>query len=199
MNTEIIFVELNIYEKNLSQLVEKYQSVHNNYTNSLRQKNKVEASILLKQLDSLNQEILMLLDDIGKRIEKINNDKKYSNYKNDIMKKRSDLNTLNDKMVSDEKKIKELMFDLIDLDGKNETFKLEHKSSVYYIFLYMLIIIILCIVMFKTISSVEPNRIETLILCLAIIVLLYQFRNKIFGAGESLLTTAEDKVEDIFS
>ena len=199
MNTEIIFVELNIYEKNLSQLIEKYQSVHNNYTNSLRQNNKVEASILLKQLDSLNQEILMLLDDIGKRIEKINNDKKYSKYKNDIMKKRSDLNTLNDKMVSDEKKIKEIMFDLIDLDGKNETFKLEHKSSVYYIFFYMLVIVIICIVLFKTISSVEPNRIETLILCLAIIVLLYQFRNKIFGAGESLLTTAEDKVEDIFS
>jgi len=188
MSTDIIFVGLNVYEKNLAKLLVDYETVHTKYIEGLKQNPTSGGKVYLVELESLNKEILALIDEINQNVTKLNSDDKYGKYKDDIIKKKNDLNALNTKLVNDESIIKDLMYDTIDLDGKNETFRLEHKASIYTIFFYIVFLFYLSYLLTRMFSSAEPDPIENKILVLAILVLIYNFWNLIYW-GTSVATS----------
>jgi len=181
MTTEVIFVELKLYEANLAKLLTTYELAHKNYLDSMKQKNSDASKTYLSQMNDLNQEILLLLAEISQNIVKINNDDKYAKYKNEIATKMSGLNTLYSKLQEDETTIKGLMFDFIDLDGKNSTFRLQHKANISTIMLYLFLFCLIIYFFFRFSLSSETTSYETVILILAILLLIYMFWTNISG------------------
>jgi septal ring factor EnvC (AmiA/AmiB activator) len=77
MTTEIILVEVSVYEKNLKELVAEYERIHVNYISRLREKNMQDAKRFLLQLESMNQEIQLLTEEISQKIKQITQENKY--------------------------------------------------------------------------------------------------------------------------
>lgn len=195
MTTEVIFVELKLYETNLAKLLTNYEETHTNYLNSVRQQNKIASVIYLRKLEDLNSEILLLMAEMSQSIVKINNDEKYATYKANIVKKMTDLNTLNDKMQTDQTTIKGLMDEMYDLDGKNESLRLKQKSNLYYIIISLIFIIIIIYALIHIFASNESNTLENIILVLAILFLLSLFWYMFYGWGRN----ATEKTGKAFS
>lgn len=185
MTTEVIFVELKLYETNLATLLTTYELAHKNYLDSMKQKNVAASQMYLTQMNDLNLEILLLMAEISQNIIKINNDDKYTKYKTEIATKMTDLNKLYSKMQEDQKTIKELMFEFIDLDGKNANFRIEHKSNIYNITLYLLHIGVIFFFLLRFSLSSEPTPNETFILILAILSLIGVFWKNIKNSTKS--------------
>ena len=194
MSTEIILVEVSVYEKNLKELLAEYERMHANYVSSLRDKNMADANRLLLQLESMNQEIQLLTEEISQKIKQINQENKFGGYKDAVQTKKNDLNALNNKMVADEAHIKKLLHDTIDLDGKNESLRLQQTSSMYYIYFSILVVIFLSILMSRFSGSGESDRIENIVFFLAIILIVYVCWSTIFGLGTSLVSSASNNI-----
>ena len=88
-------------------------------------------------------------------------------------------------MQEDQKTIKELMLEFIDLDGKNANFRIEHKSNIYAIILYLLHIGVIIFFLLRFSLSSEPSPNETFILILAILSLIGTFWKNIKKWTES--------------
>ena len=175
MTTEVIFVELKLYETNLATLLTTYELAHKNYLDSMTQRNVDASQLYLTQMNDLNLELLLLLAEISQNIEKINHDDKYTKYKAAIATKMTELNTLYSKMQEDQKTIKGLMFDLIDLDGKNANFRIQHKANTYSMTLSLLLIGVMLFFIVRFSLSSEPSPYETIVLILAILLFIYMF------------------------
>lgn len=199
MTTEVIFVELKLYESNLAKLLTTYEEAHKNYVDSLQQQNQAGSIQYLKQLDDLNGEILLLMAEMSQSIVKINNDEKYASYKADIVKKMSDLNTLNDKMQTDEATIKGLMSEMFDLDGKNESLRLKQKSNLYYIAFSLIFIIVIIYALIHIFASNESNSLENIILVLAILFLIYLFWYMFYGWGRKATEKMSNEVSNFLN
>jgi len=178
--------ELDIYEKNLSKMISDYETIHANYTNSLRLKNSVESKNLLLKLNSLNQEILFLIEEISHKIDQTNKNAKNNEF---IYKKLSDLNALSSKMHLEETKVNALLNETVNLDGKNETLRLQTKSSMYYNTAYLIIIIILGVLFIRMIVSTESDPIENIVLLLGLVWLFYTFRATLIGWFSNLTSS----------
>jgi hypothetical protein len=185
MTTEVIFVELKLYETNLAKLLTTYELAHKNYLDSIRQKKQAESQLYLTQMNDLNLELLLLMREISQNIVKINNDDKYAKYKTDIAKKMADLNTLYSKIQEDDKNIKELMLELNDLDGKNATFQIQHKTNSYYITLYLVLIGIIIFLLIRISLSSESMPYEIVVLILAILFLGYSYWDNVSSWTET--------------
>ena len=194
MSTEIILVEVSVYEKNLKELLSEYERIHTNYINSLRNKNMVDSKRILLQLESMNQEIKLLSEEISQRINLINQKNEFGNYKNAVQNKKNDLISLNSKMIADETHIKKLLQDSIDLDGKNESLRLQQKTSLYYIYFTIICVICLSVLFFKFYISTESDPIENIVLFLAIVLIVYFFQATIFGWATSLVSFASNNI-----
>lgn len=194
MSTEIILVEVSVYEKNLKELLSEYERIHANYVSSLRDKNMTDAKRLLLQLESMNQEIQLLTEEISQKIKQINQENKFGGYKDAVQTKKNDLNALNSKMVADETQIKKLLHDTIDLDGKNESLRLQQKTSMYYIYFSILVVIFLSILMFRFSGSGESDRTENIVFFLAIILIVYSCWATISGWSTSLVSSASNNI-----
>jgi hypothetical protein len=184
MTTEVIFVELKLYETNLTKLVTTYEIAHQNYLDSISQKNIDASKIYLNQMNDLNQEIMLLMGEISQNITKLNNDDKYTKYKSEIAQKTTDLNALYQKMQVDEQTIKGLMHDLIDLDGKNQTYQLQHAMNRSHITFYLILLWVIIYVFIRLSAAIitggtEPIPYETTILFLAIGVLVVLYWNNV--------------------
>jgi len=193
--TEIILVEIKVYEKDLQELASEYERIHANYISSLREKNSTETKRLLLQLDNLNQEIQLLAEEIAQRIKKINTDNDFGDYKDTIVKKKSDLNTLVNKLTVDETKIKRLLHDTIDLDGKNETLRIQQKTSTYYLFLYALLSILLIYLSLRMFTITEIGLIENIVLIIAVLAIIYLGWVLISGWWAAAVTAAKNNLE----
>ncbi len=173
MSTEIILVEVNVYEKNLRELISEYERIHANYVSSLQNKNMADANRLLVQLESMNQQIQLLSQEISQKIQRINQENKYGNYKNAIEQKTVDLQRIYTKMVEDERQINSIIHDATDLDGKNESLRLQQKTSLYYIYFAIIVITIISLLFVKFAISTEQDPRENILLILGILLLLY--------------------------
>ena len=185
MTTEVIFVELKLYETNLANLLTTYELAHKNYLDSIRQKKQAESQLYLTQMNDLNLELLLLMREISQNIVKINNDDKYAKYKTDIAKKMADLNTLYSKIQEYDKNIKGLMLELNDLDGKNATFQIQHKTNSYYIILYLVLIGIIIFLLVRISLSSESMPYEIVVLILAILFLGYSYWDNVSSWTET--------------
>ena len=192
MSTEIILVEVSVYEKNLKELLAEYKRIYDNYLINLRDKNaQATANRLLLQLESINQEIQLLGEEISQKIKQINQDNKYGQYKNAVQQKRNDLKNLNNKMITDETHIKKLLHDTIDLDGKNETLRLQQKSSTYYIYFTIIVLIFLSIFFIRFAGSSEQSPIENIVLIAGLALIVYFCWTT---WGSSLVTSASSSI-----
>lgn len=200
MTTEVIFVELKLYETNLATLLTTYELAHKNYLDSMAQNDVAASQLYLNQMNDINSEILLLMAEINQKIIKINNDDKYTKYKTDIVAKMTDLNSLYSKLQEDQKNIKKIMFDMIDLDGKNANFRIQHKSNIYSITLYIFLIGLIIFFFVRFSLSNEPSPYETVILILAILFLICMYwknlstwtENKVIKAGVATTTYIKD-------
>ena len=169
--------ELSIYEKNLSQLLDNYEKARTKYINDIRLSKGGEAPATASAIASLNQEIVFLLEEISHKLNQ--NQSKNAKYNDVIAKKRDYLNDLNNKMRADETKINALLNDTISLDGKNQTLRLQTKSSMYYNTINVILIVILVILFARVITSSETNLTETVTLSLGLLWLFYIYRASI--------------------
>jgi len=181
MSTENVLVEVSVDEKNLKDLVAEYERIHANYITALESQNTTDIQRILMQLETMNQEIQLLAKEMSDKINKINSDNKHVEYKEAIHQKRNDLNYFNNKMVADGTRIKNLMHDMSDLDGRNEMLRIQQITSTNFMYLYFVIIIILSILFYKFVISTEQDPIENIVLFLAIVLLLYFYRAKIMA------------------
>lgn len=198
MTTEVIFVELKLYETNLATLLTTYELAHKNYLDSMKQKNVAASQMYLGQMNDLNLEIILLMREISQNIVKINNDDKYTKYKADIATKMTDLNALYRKMQEDEKTIKGLMLELNDLDGKNATFQIQHKTNSYYLILYLVLIGVIIFLLVRISLSSESLPYEIVVLILAILFLGYSYWGNILSWTETKAKKAGTKVLTTF-
>ena len=175
MTTEVIFVELKLYETNLATLLTTYELAHKNYLDSIKQKNVAASQMYLTQMNDLNLELLLLMAEISQNIVKINNDEKYAKYKAEIATKMTELNTLYSKMQADQKTIKDLIFDFTDLDGKNATARIQNKENRYSMTLYLFLIGLILFFLIRFSLTSEPSPYETIVLVLAILLLIYMY------------------------
>ena len=196
MTTEVIFVELKLYETNLATLLTTYELAHKNYLDSIKQKNVAASQMYLTQMNDLNLELLLLMAEISQNIVKINNDEKYAKYKAEISTKMTELNTLYSKMQADQKTIKDLIFDFTDLDGKNATARIQNKENRYSMTLYLFLIGLILFFLIRFSLASEPSPYETIVLVLAILLLIYMYwksfstwtETKVIKAGSATTT-----------
>jgi hypothetical protein len=196
MTTDVIFVELKLYETNLATLLTTYELAHKNYIDSIKQKNVAASQMYLTQMNDLNLELLLLMAEISQNIVKINNDEKYAKYKAEIATKMTELNTLYSKMQADQKTIKDLIFDFTDLDGKNATARIQNKANRYSMTLYLFLIGLILFFLIRFSLASEPSPYETVVLVLAILLLIYMYwksfstwtETKVIKAGSATTT-----------
>ncbi len=171
------------YEQHLSDLLATYKQVHVRYLNSIRLKNSEESKNLLLQLSTINQEIKNYSDEIRSKVTKMN--KPNAKYQDTIRTKQKDLEALSLEMKEDERKINDLLESLGNANGKNESLHLQIKSSHYYNTFYLIIIIGLAMLITRYFISAETDAAETIVLLIAIVLILYQFRGSVMGLFSS--------------
>ena len=208
--------ELNIYENNLSKLLDNYEKAQKKYINDLRLAQggaaPATASAIaggaapltpqtsqggaapatasaIAAMASLNQEITFLLEEISSKINKINQTSANADV---IAKKKAVINDLNSKMRDDGDKINALLNDTVNLDGKNESIRLQTKTSLYYLTFYTIIIIIIGILFVRIMANSETSLNETILLVLAIALVVYQFKDRIKDWFDSIRTYLGD-------
>jgi len=186
MKGEVIFVELNIYEKHLNDLLRKYENTHSKYISSISEHEKVKQDLLLVELNDINQQIISLVEEISNKIHKINNTDKY---RKEIAIKNNKIKEIYHKIKIDENNIKKLLSETNDLDGINESLKIKQNSSMYINIIYIIVITILSFIFIRLLSTDETNPVENIILFLAILSLLYNFRSVIYSGSNKLLNT----------
>ena len=76
-------------------------------------------------------------------------------------------------MVADEKHINSVLHDANDLDGKNDSLRLQQKTSLYYIYFAIIVITIISLLFVKFAMSTEQDPRENILLILGILLLLY--------------------------
>jgi len=121
----------------------------------------------------MNQQIQLLSQEISQKIQRINQENKYGNYKNAIQQKTIDLQRVYTKMVEDERQINSIIHDATDLDGKNDSLRLQQKTSLYYIYFAIIVITIISLLFVKFAISTEQDPRENILLILGILLLLY--------------------------
>jgi hypothetical protein len=186
---------MDIKDNQLSQLLSNYEKKHKEYIYSLKFSDKARTRLILVDLDNMNIEIL-------ERINYIINDMS----KNDMLKihmSRTNnltiLYNLKEKIRIDQYKIGKLQRELIDLNGQNESLGLSLKSSEYYNIFYLICIIIICVLIFNVLSSSEPNSNYITILVLALIIIIYVIRNRIYQFMSDIKDMTINSGEYIFS
>jgi hypothetical protein len=171
--TERTLIGLNVYDEHLSQLITKYKEAHALYIN---QTGVEERKKQLIRLSDLNNDIMSLIGEITKKINNIKSESKTGTYINTINTKEKDLSDLNARMSVDKKKINDLVHDLISLDGSNDVLRIQHKSSIYIMFLYIVIVILIVFLGFKISVSSETSYTENVTFFLATLFVFYNFR-----------------------
>ena len=189
--------ELSIYENNLSKLLDNYEKAQTKYINDLRmtypQTSRGGAApataSAIAAMTSLNQQIIFLLEEISSKINKLNQTSVNADV---IAEKKAVINDLNSKMRDDGDKINALLNDTVNLDGKNESIRLQTKTSLYYLTFYTIFIIIIGILFVRIIANSEIGLNETMLLILAIAFVVYQFKETIMSWFDSIRTYLGD-------
>ena len=101
---------------------------------------------------------------------------------------------LNNKMITDETRIKKLLHDTIDLDGKNESLRLQQKSSMYYIYFAIIVVVLISIFFFKFVISTEQHPLENSVLVLIILLIVYVCWATLFGWSTSLVSSVSNNI-----
>ena len=160
------------YNNTIQKLMSDYKSAQSAYISNLDKNNKTHSNMYLKKMTDLNSNMSLFAnnystmigdDSIYKSTPKYLSEKEFmreeSHYGNDI------------------KKLKEKN---IEIDAINESISLERGMFSMYTIGYLIIITIVVFLFFGRINFGSVDKLETFILCLSVIILLFWSKDVLY-------------------
>ena len=167
-------VNIKTQEKEIELLLAQYKIVNASYINNLNKGFSDKASQDLFTMDVLNKRISSLLSSTRQEI--------YTIYPKGISNQSAvtlnvqKVKALDSKLKKNEKELQIMMAKEMALDGQYESSTLDVYSYKYHYMFYFIVAVIIAWLLFRVFSTnVSDDKVETVILVCAIIVLFYHF------------------------
>lgn len=167
-------VNIKTQEKEIEILLAQYKTVNASYINNLNQRFRDKAAQDLTTMADLNDRITSLLSSIRQEISTIY-PKGISN-QSAVTLNVQKVKALDSKLKKNEKELQIMMAKEMALDGQYESSTLDVYSYKYHYMFYFIVAVIIAWLLYRVFSTnVSDDKIETVILVCAIIVLFYHF------------------------
>ena len=167
-------VNIKTQEKEIEILLAQYKTVNASYINNLNQRFRDKAAQDLTTMADLNDRITSLLSSIRQEISTIY-PKGISN-QSAVTLNVQKVKALDSKLKKNEKELQIMMAKEMALDGQYESSTLDVYSYQYHYMFYFIVALIIAWLLFRVFSTnVSDDKVETVILVCAIIVLFYHF------------------------
>jgi hypothetical protein len=167
-------VNIKTQEKEIELLLVQYKTINDSYINNLNQGFRDKASQDLTTMADLNDRITSLLSSIRQEISTIY-PKGISN-QSAVTLNVQKVKALDSKLKKNEKELQIMMAKEMALDGQYESSTLDVYSYKYHYMFYFIVAVIIAWLLYRVFSTnVSDDKIETVILVCAIIVLFYHF------------------------
>jgi len=167
-------VNIKTQEKEIELLLAQYKTVNASYINNLNQGFRDKAEQDLTTMADLNDRITSLLSSVRQEISTIY-PKGIANQSAVTLniQKVKDLDT---KLKKNEKELQIMMEQEMALDGQYDSSTLQVYSYKYHYMFYFIVAVIIAWLLYRVFSTnVSDDKIETVILVCAIIILIYHF------------------------
>lgn len=167
-------VNIKTQEKEIELLLAQYKTVNASYINNLNQGFRDKAAQDLTTMADLNDRITSLLSSIRQEISTIY-PKGISN-QSAVTLNVQKVKALDSKLKKNEKELQIMMAKEMALDGQYESSTLQVYSYKYHYMFYFIVAVIIAWLLYRVFSTnVSDDKVETVILVCAVIVLFYHF------------------------
>ena len=167
-------VNIKTQEKEIELLLAQYKTVNASYINNLNQGFRDKATQDLNTLTDLNDRIFSLLSSVREEISTIY-PKGISN-QSAVTLNVQKVNALDAKLKKNEKELQNMMEKEMALDGEYESSTLQVYSYKYHYMFYFIVAVIIAWLLYRAFSTnISDDKVETVILVCAVIVLFYHF------------------------
>ena len=167
-------VNIKTQEKEIEILLTQYKTVNASYINNLNQGFRDKATQDLTTMADLNDRITSLLSSIRQEISTIY-PKGISN-QSAVTLNVQKVKALDAKLKKNEKELQIMMAQEMALDGQYDSSTLDVYSYKYHYMFYFIVAAIIAWLLYRVFSTnVSDDKVETVILVCAIIVLFYHF------------------------
>ena len=167
-------VNIKTQEKEIEILLAQYKTVNASYINNLNQGFRDKAAQDLTTMADLNDRITSLLSSIRQEISTIY--PKGISIQSSVTLNVQKVKALDAKLKKNEKELQIMMANEMALDGQYESSTLDVYSYKYHYMFYFIVALIIAWLLYRVFSTnVSDDKIETVILVSAIIVLFYHF------------------------
>lgn len=167
-------VNIKTQEKEIELLLAQYKTVNASYINNLNQGFRDKATHDLNTLTDLNDRIFSLLSSVREEISTIY-PKGISN-QSAVTLNVQKVNALDAKLKKNEKELQNIMAKEMALDGEYESSTLQVYSYKYHYMFYFIVAVIIAWLLYRVFSTnISDDKVETVILVCAVIVLFYHF------------------------
>ncbi len=186
-------VNIKTQEKEIELLLMQYKTLNDSYINNLNQGFRDKATQQLPTMADLNDRIASLLSSVREEISTIY-PKGISN-QSAVTLNTQKVKALDAKLTKNERELEIMMAKQMALDGQYDSSTLQVYSYKYHYIFYFIVALVIAWLLYRVFSTnVSDDRVETVILVCAIIVLFYHFG---FKAILTSLETASDYVKNI--
>jgi len=167
-------VNIKTQEKEIELLLAQYKTVNASYINNLNQGFRDKATQDLNTLADLNDRIFSLLSSVREEISTIY-PKGISN-QSAVTLNVQKVNALDAKLKKNEKELQNIMAKEMALDGEYESSTLQVYSYKYHYMFYFIVAVIIAWLLYRAFSTnISDDKVETVILVCAVILLFYHF------------------------
>lgn len=167
-------VNIKTQEKEIELLLAQYKTVNASYINNLNQGFRDKATQDLNTLTDLNDRIFSLLSSVREEISTIY-PKGISN-QSAVTLNVQKVNALDAKLKKNEKELQNMMEKEMALDGEYESSTLQVYSYKYHYMFYFIVAVIIAWLLYRAFSTnISDDKVETVILVCAVILLFYHF------------------------
>lgn len=167
-------VNIKTHEKEIELLLAQYKTVNSSYINNLNRGFRDKATHDLTTMTDLNNRITSLLLSVRQEISTIY--PKGISHQSAVTLNVQKVKALDSKLKKNEKELKIMMAREMALDGQYDSSTLQVYSYKYHYMFYFIVAAIIGWLLFRVFSTnASDDKVETLILVCAIIVLFYHF------------------------
>ena len=178
-------VNIKTHEKEIELLLAQYKIVNASYINNLSKGFSDKASQELATMDVLNKRIISLLSSARQEISTIY-PKGIAN-QSAVTLNVQKVRALDAKLKKNEKELQAMMAKEMALDGQYDSSTLQVYSYKYHYMFYFIVAVIISWLLYRVFSTnISDDKVDTVILVSAIIVLVYHFGVKhVIGSLET--------------
>ena len=167
-------VNIKTQEKEIELLLSQYKTVNDSYINNLNQGFRDKAAQQLPTMADLNDRITSLLSTVRQEISTIY-PKGISN-QSAVTLNIQKVKALDAKLKKNERELQIMMAKEMALDGQYDSSTLQVYSYKYHYMFYFIVAVIIIWLLYRVFSTnVSDDKVETVILVCAIILLFYHF------------------------